>query len=316
MESPSPDQRASPKCVREVSAPMRSRRKSLELSAPQLRTSPEAMRPPTPASFAKSSAEINRPSVMSSCLTRQQLWWLLAELTTWPRRFRWRRSPSTPGQQRRNWKQWCASRMRVTDSAPCHPRSGYCDARGVLRFCLLLQPLDLFLMVGAVAGHPLDHLRDGNISVQLGVECRFLKICQLQASQQLHIGMTIQPIERNQFRRRSLHVAETTRPIVLIDGRNHRLLIGEHLPHAIRINDFGIRQVRQNFMDAPLVRRRFVAQRLVRKARHGRRNLLRTLLSRIEMLLQFGFSHEAPRRMQKSEVRILTEDRLPQISAF
>src|SRR5216683_2189987 len=81
-----------------------------------------------------------------------------------------------------------------------------------------LQSLDLLLVVGTMAGHPLDHLRDGNISVQLGMECRFLKISRLQATQQLHVGMTIQPIERNQFCGRSLHVAEISGPVILVDG--------------------------------------------------------------------------------------------------
>src|SRR4029077_11502275 len=106
--------------------------------------------------------------------------------------------------------------------------------------------------------------------------------------------MAIQPVEGNQFGGRSFCVPEVLRPVILIDGRNHRFLIGQHLANAIGIHDFHVSQMAQDFQDAPFIGRGFVAQRLVWQTGNGRCDLFGTFLRCFQMLLQFSVRHGDP----------------------
>ena len=88
---------------------------------------------------------------------------------------------------------------------------------------------------------------------------------QRKTLQQPQVRMAIQPVERDQFGGRSLHVAQVSRPFVLVHGRNHRLLVGEHLAEPVGVHDLDVSEVTKNLQNAPLVRRRLVAQHLIRQ---------------------------------------------------
>jgi len=80
---------------------------------------------------------------------------------------------------------------------------------------------------------------------------------------------------------------------VAIHRSNHGLLVGKHLPNAIRIYKFNVGQVAEYFQNAPLVRGRLVSQRFVRQSRHGGGDLFGTFFGGFEVLFQFAFVHSA-----------------------
>src|SRR5439155_1594261 len=59
--------------------------------------------------------------------------------------------------------------------------------------------------------------------------------------------MPVQSIERYEFCGRSFKVAKVARPVVSIHRSNHGLLVGKHLPDAIRIYNFNVGEVAELF---------------------------------------------------------------------
>src|SRR5437899_11380373 len=98
------------------------------------------------------------------------------------------------------------------------------------------------------------------------MERRLFQIRELDAPQQLQSVVPVQPVERNQLRRRFWHIAEISRPIVLVDRRDHRLFICQHLAYAMGIEDLDVCKMSQNLKNAPLVWRRFVTKSLIRQS--------------------------------------------------
>jgi hypothetical protein len=70
-------------------------------------------------------------------------------------------------------------------------------------------------------------------------------------------------------------------------------------PESRKLVNFGLitlkaaAQVTEDFQDTPLFGRRLIAEGLIRQARNRSRNLLRTLLSGIEMFVKLGFSQDS-----------------------
>ena len=63
--------------------------------------------------------------------------------------------------------------------------------------------------------------------------------------------MAPQPVKRDQFGRRGIHVVQIARPCVLIERRDDGLSIRQHLPQTVSVDDFGIRQMAKDFQYAP-----------------------------------------------------------------
>ena len=139
--------------------------------------------------------------------------------------------------------------------------------------------------------HSFDQLGHGEVFLRLGMIGRLAEIRRLEALQQSQVRMAIQPVERDQFGRRSLQAAEVPRPVILVHGRNHRLLVGEHLPQAVRVHNLDVGEMPKYLVDTPLVRSRLVAQHFLRQPRHRRRNLLRVFLRGLQIFFQFAFRH-------------------------
>ncbi len=114
--------------------------------------------------------------------------------------------------------------------------------------------------------HSLDQLRDREVFFSFRVIGRLAEVCGRKTLQQSQVRMAIQSVERDHLGGRGLHVAQVPRPFVLVHGRNHRLLVGEHLAKPVGVHDLDVCEVTKNLQDAPLVRRRLVAQNLIRQA--------------------------------------------------
>ena len=146
-------------------------------------------------------------------------------------------------------------------------------------------------MASPVRSHSFDQLRHRKVLLGLGMISRLSQIRRLETLQQSQVRVAIQPVERDQFSRRGLQVAEVPRPVILVHRRNHRLLVREHLPQAIRVHNLDVGKMTKYLVDTPLVRSRLVGQHFRRQTQHGRRNLLRIFFRRLKVLLHFAFSH-------------------------
>ena len=147
----------------------------------------------------------------------------------------------------------------------------------VARSCF--QLFDLTQVRSTVSRHFFHKVGDGHLHLCFRVKGRLGKIRHLQISQQPQVVMTSQPIERHQFRRRRIQVVKIASPSVLINRRDHRLGVRQHLSQSISVDDLHICQVTEDFQHTPLFWRRLIVEGLIRQARNRSRNLFRTLLS-------------------------------------
>src|SRR5580692_1070559 len=163
----------------------------------------------------------------------------LAKWTISPTPSRWHRNRSIPAPPPKSCKPWYGSPI---PSGSLVPR------------CLFFQTLNLSEVIRAMSSHPFYIFRDCDVVFEFGMVCRFLEVLRFQPAQELQGVMPVQSIDRDQLRCGSLQVAEILRPGILIHGSNHWFLVSEHLPEAMRVHDFDVRQVTQHLQDAPLVR--------------------------------------------------------------
>ena len=119
-------------------------------------------------------------------------------------------------------------------------RCGFISSR------FLLQSFNLLQMARPVRRHSFDQLGHGNVLLRLRMIGRLVEIPRLETLQQSQVRMAIQSVERDQFGGRSLQVAEVPRPVILVHGRNHRLLVREHLPQAVRVHNLDVGKMAEN----------------------------------------------------------------------
>src|SRR5579871_1601310 len=123
------------------------------------------------------------------------------------------------------------------------------------------------------------------------MECAALQVRHLDPPQQSQIRPPQQSKLRDRFRHRCLVVAHLLRPRILIHRSNRRTVLRDHLPHSKSIDQFHIRQVREDFADRPLFRRWLEVEDFLRQLADGHRDLLWFSFRRVECFLQFLLGH-------------------------